>query len=145
MAGPDHHEGLVSSGALAPPVLVFDGDCGFCTTSAAVVRRVGDRRHRFAIAPWQRLDLGLLGLTSAECQEAVQFVDAAGSVYAGHLAIAAALRHGAPGWRPAGALLEAPGISRLAARTYSWVSRHRHQLPGGTPACSLPPPRQAPQ
>ena len=46
------------------PVLVFDGDCGFCTTSA----RVGQRWLGLAdVEPWQMIDLDELGLTDEQC------------------------------------------------------------------------------
>ena len=117
-------------------VLVFDGDCGFCTTSARFATRWVDRRQRYSIAPWQDLDLASLGLTQEECIAAAQFVRADGTVRAGHLAIADGLLHGAPAWRPLGWLLTVPGISGLAGRVYTWVADHRYALPGGTPACA---------
>ncbi|WP_270888116.1 thiol-disulfide oxidoreductase DCC family protein [Pedococcus sp. 5OH_020] len=116
-------------------LLVFDGDCGFCTTSVRVLSRWVDRRHRYDVRPWQQLDLGRYGLTEADCIEAAQFVREDGTVVAGHRAVAEGLLRGAPGWRPVGHLLLAPGLSFLAARAYAWVADHRYALPGGTPAC----------
>ncbi|GAA4729372.1 hypothetical protein GCM10025782_30300 [Pedococcus ginsenosidimutans] len=117
-------------------LLIFDGDCGFCTTSARFVSRWVDRRHRYDVQPWQELDLAPLGVTEADCIEAAQFVRRDGSVVAGHRAIAAGLTHGAPLWRPLGHLLTLPGVSAVAARVYAWVADHRYALPGGTPACA---------
>jgi predicted DCC family thiol-disulfide oxidoreductase YuxK len=123
----------------AHPVLVFDGDCGFCTTSARfLVRWVLRGRHACPaprVEPWQRLDLADLGLTADQCTAAVQWVDGGGRVASGHAAIAAVLRAGHPVWRPVGALLVAPGFSWLFACLYSWISEHRSALPGGSPAC----------
>jgi predicted DCC family thiol-disulfide oxidoreductase YuxK len=120
----------------ARPLLIFDGDCGFCTTSARFAKRWVDRRGRYDLRPWQELDLGRYGLTEADCIEAAQFVRADGSVHAAQLAIAEGLKHGAPLWRPLGWLVAAPGVRRLAGRVYTWVADHRYQLPGGTPACA---------
>jgi len=117
-------------------LLIFDGDCGFCTTSARFVSRWVDRRDRYDVRPWQELDLAALGVTEADCIEAAQFVRRDGSVVAGHRAIAAGLTHGAPAWRPLGHLLTLPGVSQLAARVYTWVADHRYALPGGTAACA---------
>ena len=117
-------------------LLIFDGDCGFCTTSARFVSRWVDRRDRYEVRPWQELDLSVLGVTEADCIEAAQFVRRDGSVVAGHRAIAAGLTHGAPAWRPLGHLLTLPGVSQLAARVYTWVADHRYALPGGTAACA---------
>ena len=124
------------------PVLVFDGDCGFCTTSARFLHRWVVRDGSTRVTPWQQLDLDELGLTTDQCRAAVQWVGEDGQVASGHTAIAAALREGHPVWRPVGALLVAPGLSWLAARLYQWVSAHRYALPGGTPACGMEDPTQ---
>lgn len=130
-----------------PPILVFDGDCGFCTSCARFFVRwlararagpaepSAGRSVEPSVAPYQRLDLAELGLTADRCRVAVQWVGVDGRVASGHRAIAAALRAGHPVWRPLGALLVAPGFSWLAGRLYSWVAAHRDALPGGTPAC----------
>src|SRR5450759_763793 len=123
------------------PVLVCDGDCGLCTTSARWLHRWVVRDGSTTIAPWQHLDLGELGLTADQCRAAVQWVGQDGNLASGHEAIAATLRAGCLVWRPVGALLVAPGFSWLAARVYSWVAAHRYALPGGTPACRGDDPR----
>ena len=117
------------------PILVFDGDCGFCTTSARFLARWVVGADSVSVMPWQRLDLADLGLTPEQCTEAVQWVGVDAQVASGHLAIAAALRNGHTVWRPVGALLVAPGLSWLAESLYSWIADHRYALPGGTPAC----------
>jgi predicted DCC family thiol-disulfide oxidoreductase YuxK len=116
---------------------VYDADCAFCTRSAQFARRWVDRRGRYAVRPWQQLDLGALGLTAEQCVRAAQFVTATGEVRAGHRAVASALVHGAPPLRPLGSLLLVPGVSWLAARLYAAVAAHRHDLPGGTAACRV--------
>ena len=120
------------------PTLVYDADCGFCTRSVQLIQRWVDRRDRYDVRPWQELDLAAVGLTAQDCDEAAQFLMADGSVRSGHEAIASAATHGAPGWRPVGHLLLAPGVSWVAARAYRWVAAHRHRLPGGTIACARP-------
>nr|WP_246232652.1 DUF393 domain-containing protein [Nakamurella aerolata] len=154
---------------------MFDGDCGFCTTSAQFTRRWIDRKHRFDIEPFQNFSPAQLAgwnLDYQRCGESLHFVagtghrrsgqperqhpdrpdtdratvDATGAgtgrsgrtkTYAGAAAVAATLRAGAVGWRPAGLVLAAPGISWLAERGYRWVAAHRYRLPGGTPACAV--------
>jgi predicted DCC family thiol-disulfide oxidoreductase YuxK len=120
------------------PTLVYDADCGFCTTAARFTRRWVDRRGRYDVRPWQELDLPAVGLSPQDCDEAAQFVTADGSIRSGHRAIASAATHGAPAWRPFGYLLLAPGVSRVAACAYAWVADHRYRLPGGTEACARP-------
>lgn len=119
-------------------VLVFDGDCAFCSSCVRFVGRWIDRRARYDVVPWQYLDLAALNLTEDDCTAAAWFVAADGTRYRGDRAVAAALRHSAPGWRPLGRLLVVPGISWLAARAYEWVSANRYRLPGGTAACTVP-------
>ena len=123
------------------PVLVFDGECGFCTTSARWLHRWVVRGDSTRVAPWQQLDLDDLGLTEEECRTSVRWVGEQGQRASGHAAIAAALRAGHLVWRPIGALLVAPGVSWLADRVYSWVASHRYALPGGTPACRVDHPK----
>ena len=115
------------------PVLVFDGECGFCTSCARLLRRIGTRAE---IVPWQQADLDRLGLSAAEAAAAVRWVEPDGRVRSGHEALAAALRTAGPMARLAGRALTAPGVSRLAAVGYRFVAANRGRLPGGTPACS---------
>jgi len=116
----------------ARPVLVFDGDCGFCTSSAGLA----DRWLRIpTVAPWPRLDLESLGLDEARCAEALQWVAVDGTVLSGERAVIAALRHrGGPFALPAVVLAT---LRPLAGVVYRVIARNRHRLPGGTPACRL--------
>lgn len=123
------------------PILVFDGDCAFCTTSARFAVRWVVRGGSTSVTPWQRLDLDELGLTEDQCVAAVQWVGEDGQVASGHAAIAATLRAGHLVWRPAGVLLVTPGVSWLAAKVYGWIAAHRYQMPGGTPACRIKGPK----
>lgn len=119
--------------------LVFDGDCGFCTRCVALVPR--SVRRTTKVVPYQRADLPALGLTAAECAEAVQWVGDDGVRGSGHVAVARLLRSGGGLWALLGALLLVPPVSWLAALVYRLVAANRMRLPGGTPACALPPPR----
>ncbi len=117
------------------PVLVFDGDCGICTTLARTGQRwLGLER----VEPWQFLELETLQLTQEQCEAAVQWVGVDGSVRSAQYAVISALRHAGGIWGVLGRLLALPGVHQLAGVTYRWVARNRHRLPGGTPACQLP-------
>jgi predicted DCC family thiol-disulfide oxidoreductase YuxK len=116
------------------PVLVFDGDCAFCTSSAHLLERIGPAAE---IVAWQLADLDELGITAAQATEAVQWIEADGTVRSGHEAIAAALGTAGWPWRVASRVILLPGISTLAAATYRLIARNRHRLPGGTPACEV--------
>jgi predicted DCC family thiol-disulfide oxidoreductase YuxK len=129
----------VTGRAARRPVLVFDGDCAFCTSCARLLERLGPQAD---VVAWQVADLDELGITAAQAAEAVRWVAADGTVRSGHEAVAAALGTATrPGWRILGRALLAPGVSPLAATGYRLVARNRHRLPGGTPACATNPVR----
>jgi predicted DCC family thiol-disulfide oxidoreductase YuxK len=117
------------------PVLVFDGDCAFCSSSVRAAQRwIGTMP---AAVPYQHADLPALGLTEAECTTAVRYVARDHRTYAGADAVAALLMGAGKGWWFLGALMRVPGVHWLAGVAYRWVARNRHRLPGGTPACSI--------
>jgi predicted DCC family thiol-disulfide oxidoreductase YuxK len=125
---------------------VFDGDCAFCTSCARFIERF--IRTPTTVVAWQFADLDRLGLTEAECLDAVQFVGGTRHT-AGPVAIADLLRTatGVTGrllWRPAGWLLGLRPVTALAWPGYRWVARNRHRLPGGTAACKVTPGRPGP-
>ncbi|MFF0099849.1 thiol-disulfide oxidoreductase DCC family protein [Micromonospora sp. NPDC005257] len=115
---------------------VYDGDCAFCTSCAQFIERRVPTGAR--VVPWQFADLAALGLTEAECEEAVQWVGAAGSRAAGPDAVARLLGDSGPLWRFAGAGLRLAPVRAAAWPAYRWVARNRHRMPGGTAACALP-------
>ncbi len=118
---------------------MYDGDCAICTRlSAFVVRWVRRSPGDFDVVAFQFADLAALGLTEAQCEAALQWVDADGTAHAGPNAVARLLRTGRLPGRPLGWALSAPGVHRVAWPVYQWVADNRHRLPGGTPACSMP-------
>lgn len=121
-------------------VLVFDGDCGFCTTAVNWLTRALPAMP--AATPYQWAQLDELGLSVDEAAERVWLVatDARGGLhqYGGHLAVSVLLRHQPRrAWRFLGVLLDTPPFSVLAAAGYGLVARYRYLLPGGTPACRV--------
>ena len=118
------------------PTLVFDGDCGFCTT----VAKHFEKRSRvpIEIAAWQLTDLDRLGLTSEQASAQVYLV-ADGKLFGGHEAFAEFMRlQGDPFHRAVAGVMRAPGLRRVSAWGYRVVAKNRHRLPGGTPACEMP-------
>jgi predicted DCC family thiol-disulfide oxidoreductase YuxK len=107
-------------------VLVFDGDCAFCTSCARLLERIGPQTE---IVAWQVADLDELGITAAQAAEAVHWVGTDGTVYAAHEAFAAALGTAGPAWRLVGRAILLPWVSPLAAAGYRLVARNRHRLP----------------
>lgn len=123
------------------PLLVFDGDCAFCTTW---VNRSRELLPRFPEAlPYQWIDYSELGLTEHDVHNYAWFVTPT-KQFAGHLAFAALMRaQRGFGWRFVGWILSTPPFSWIAAVGYRLIARYRHKLPGGTPACALPPAQRA--
>jgi GNAT superfamily N-acetyltransferase/predicted DCC family thiol-disulfide oxidoreductase YuxK len=115
-------------------VFLYDGDCGFCTTSARWLQRhaISDA----GVVAWQHVDLAAFGLIAEECSEAVRWV-ADGQRAAGPDAIAAYMQTSTLSWRTGGRVLAAPLSRHVTWPVYRWVARHRGQLRGGTPASEL--------
>ncbi len=129
------------------PLVIFDGDCGFCTSGINWFTRmfVGS----FDAVPYQRNDLAELGLTTEQCRAQLQWVANRGSpsVFgaqrSGAQAVTAMLRVGGrerggaigvAAW-VAGVVASYPPVSWVAAGVYSAIAANRTRLPGGTPAC----------
>ena len=119
------------------PALVYDGDCGFCTRSAALARRV--LPADCAVVPSQGADLAAVGTTAERARREALWVPRTGEVVGGARAVAAALREAGSGWALLGRLLQLPPIGLLADAVYRVVAANRMRLPGGTAACALPP------
>jgi predicted DCC family thiol-disulfide oxidoreductase YuxK len=116
--------------------LLYDGDCGFCTSSVGFIRR-----HIVSgveITAFQFADLDALGTTLDRARHEVLWVED-GRVHGGARAIARLLAGAAWPWRPLGLLMAVPPVCWLAEGVYRLVAANRMRLPGGTPACALPP------
>jgi predicted DCC family thiol-disulfide oxidoreductase YuxK len=119
-----------------PELLVYDGDCGFCTQSAMWCRR--RFRRAVDVAPWQSLDLAAFGLTERQVTTAAYWIDRRGGRHRGHAAIGRALLAMRGGWPVVGLLVLTPPLSLLARLGYWLTAKNRHRLPGATEACRLP-------
>lgn len=118
-------------------VLVFDGDCGFCTSSVHwLLERV---RTPVEAIPYQRIELEDYGLTEEGVRRYVWWIDPLGRKYRGHRAVGKALESAGGLWPLVGRSMQTPPLTWLAAAGYRLVARYRGYLPGGTPACRLPP------
>lgn len=121
----------------APATLIFDGDCGFCTSAASFV--VKHSTYPIVAHAWQLTDVSRFGLIEQQVAERVYF-STSGQNYGGHLAFAYIL-FVQENWflKAAGWIMTVPPVCWLASLGYRLVARFRHRLPGGTPACKLPP------
>jgi len=121
---------------MAKPVLVFDGDCGFCTTTANWIQK--NSKIALEIVPYQWTDLEQYGLTAEEAAAKVQLV-IGDKVFAGHYCMAKLLLIQPNIFiKSIGALMVAPGLNVISAKVYIWIAANRQKLPGGTPACKMP-------
>jgi predicted DCC family thiol-disulfide oxidoreductase YuxK len=93
----------------------------------------------FRSVPYQAIDLIPIGLTRAQAQRAAWWVDGAGRLYRGHLALGQALLRCRRPWPLlARIFVLVPPMSLLAALVYAAIVRLRNHLPGTTPACDRP-------
>ncbi|MCF3960658.1 thiol-disulfide oxidoreductase DCC family protein [Streptomyces fuscigenes] len=120
-------------------VLVYDGDCAFCTTCVEFAER--RLRPDCDMTPWQFADLDALGTTAERAQYEVLWVTPAGTVLGGAQAVAKLLMRCGGAWPVVGALLTLPPVRWIAHGAYRLVAANRARLPGGTPACAVPPGR----
>ncbi|GAA1148441.1 putative DCC family thiol-disulfide oxidoreductase YuxK [Kitasatospora gansuensis] len=131
------------------PVLIFDGDCAFCSSCVQFSERylrASLSSANWEAVPFQFADLaeldaraGGVGLITWErAEQEVLWLTPRGDVYGGAQAAARLLMRSGGAWAYLGALLTLAPVRPLAALVYDWVARNRHRLPGGTPACSLP-------
>jgi len=120
------------------PVLIYDGDCGFCTSSANWV--AARWRDGARAVPWQSLspdELARQSLTRDQVRASVWWIDDRGHASRAHVAVGRALAAGS-GWSAiAGRVVLVPPLRWIAAVVYPLVARWRHRLPGGTPACRM--------
>ncbi|MDP4634423.1 MAG: DUF393 domain-containing protein [Pontimonas sp.] len=119
--------------AIDSHVLIYDGDCAFCTLW---VNRLRDWLPVFPDARTsQSITLDSFALTKDDVEKYAWYITPSHQ-YAGHLATSALLR-AQPRFalRLLGRLLATWPISWIAAGVYAFIARFRHKLPGGTPAC----------
>jgi len=116
-------------------VLIFDGDCGFCTTVSNYI--VKDTKKPVVAEAWQLVDVSKYGLTKEQTASRVYLI-MDGKTYPANRAVAKLLANKNNLLLCAiGYLLMIPPISWLAIPGYYLVAKYRHKLPGGTPACKL--------
>lgn len=121
---------------MSTPLLIYDGDCGFCTRSARFIERLP---VSVVLLPWQEADLTSLRISTTRARHEVLWVAESGRVLGGAAAITELLKNCRFPWRAAGFAFALPLVRVLVDWTYRWVAAHRSRLPGTTPACHLPP------
>ncbi|MEU7410032.1 DUF393 domain-containing protein [Streptomyces sp. NPDC042638] len=118
------------------PVLVYDGDCGFCAASVALAQKW--IRPRCDITSSRRAHLDALGVSRERAEYEALWITPDGTVYGGAQAVARLLSSAGGGWAVLGAALQPAPMRWAALGVYRVIAHNRHRLPGGTPACVLP-------
>ena len=117
------------------PVLLYDGDCGFCRRWVSRLQRWD--RHKaieYVAAADRGAVVGLPPLSDAALDRAMHLVTRDGRVYAGARALPALLPL-LPGGRHLMPLMKVPGVQPLADRAYAWVAARRHRFGCGPTTC----------
>ena len=129
------------------PWVIIDGDCAFCTSSTDWIggRLHRDDRRDARRVPYQFLDLASFGLSEDRTRQELVFVPAGETVpdrlLGGADAFAAWLLYAGSPYALLGRVMTLPPVRPLARAIYRLVAANRQRLPGGTPACALPPPQ----
>lgn len=119
------------------PLLVYDGECGFCLATACwVQRRAGGSLALLTFEEAARRGGVLDALHEDEVRRSAHFITAEGVEYHGGAAVTRALRLGRGG--RAAALLDVPPLSVARDALYAVVARQRGRLGwlAGGAACS---------
>ena len=118
--------------------LIWDGDCAFCARCAQFIQR--RIRTSATIVAHQKADLKVLGLTTEQCNQALQWVNSDGRIRSGSRAVAELLKTANGVWPALGVLIDLPIIRIFSSGIYKLIAKNRQHLPGGTAACALDSP-----
>jgi predicted DCC family thiol-disulfide oxidoreductase YuxK len=105
------------------PLLIYDGDCGFCIYWARYWQKLTG--HRVTYAPYQEVATEYPEIPLAAFQRAVQYVAPDGKIASGAEACFLTLNHasGKSFWLTLYRHL--PGFAAIAERTYAFIASHR--------------------
>jgi predicted DCC family thiol-disulfide oxidoreductase YuxK len=110
--------------------MLFDGDCGICTYSADIVKRI-DRRNLFRVLPYQSFPEETLrpwGISYADCTRKVQVVSQRGRVFRGAFAVNYVLYQYFPWTLLVVVIYAVPILLLLEILGYALVARNRTRL-----------------
>jgi predicted DCC family thiol-disulfide oxidoreductase YuxK len=109
------------------PVVLYDGECGFCT---GLVEQARDRLAADVdYVAFQTAPLATYGVSTAEARHSLHWAAVDGRLDHGSGAVARLLVAGGGTWSLLGRLLLAPPFSFAAAGAYWLVARNRRHIP----------------
>ncbi len=124
------------------PLLIYDGDCGFCIYWARYWQRLtGDR---VSYAPYQEVAAQYPEIPQAAFQRAVHYVAPDGKIASGAEAAFLTLSHARGKGFGLALYRNLPGFAAIAERTYAFVASHRaafYRLSGWLWGRDYEPPR----
>jgi predicted DCC family thiol-disulfide oxidoreductase YuxK len=121
--------------AVGKGLLIYDGDCGFCTRTAAWLRR--RLPSGFQVEASQNMpNLEELGLDRKQVHEAAYWIDPDGTAHRGHRAILRAVTASRGAFGSMAGIMKVWPFDPIAAGVYSVIARHRHLLSGRTDHCT---------
>lgn len=108
---------------MAKPLLIFDGDCGLCRKWIERWQRLtGDRVD---YAPYQEVGSRFPQISTNQFEQAVQLVEADGSVKSGAYAVFSVLANRSGLRWLCNAYEQVPGVRQLSEAGYRVVARNR--------------------
>src|ERR1019366_124557 len=105
------------------PLLIYDGDCGFCIYWVRYWQRLTG--HRVTYAPYQEVAAQYPEIPLAAFQRAVQYIGPDGKIASGAEAAFLTLSHAGGNGFWLTLYRHLPGFAALAERTYAFVASHR--------------------
>ena len=122
------HETRTSPPPDGKAVVLFDGNCDFCTAQARRLARYAG--NKVGLRSFQ--DEGVLdafpGLTYEACMEEMTLVESDGRLYGGAEAFVRAMGVGHAFLGKLFFVYYFPGVRWIADQTYAWIARRRYRL-----------------
>lgn len=116
-------------------VVIYDGDCGFCSRSVEYARiRVAPNLVYLAS---QKVNLEDYGLTKEDCEKALQFVTSDSQVVAAEKAVIQILKQGNFACKLLGTVMSLPIVNLISKLGYRFVARNRGKVSGSTGSCQV--------
>ncbi|PIQ95519.1 MAG: hypothetical protein COV67_14445 [Nitrospinae bacterium CG11_big_fil_rev_8_21_14_0_20_56_8] len=108
------------------PILIYEGDCGFCRHWVRRWRHLTGERVDYA--PYEEVGARFPQIPKGEFAQSVQLVEPDGSIYRGAEAVFRTLAHSpGKGW-PFWIYRNIPGVAPVSERVYATVAHHREGL-----------------